>query len=166
MNLDLPVSLSLPFLPPLPLVTIAGTTLALTGALLRYAAYHALGQFYACPNPGPGPCTPRGARHAHALITAGPYAFVRHPGYAGLVLCTTGLVMLHLDVHLGSSGVSWGVGTMSVGMRTVALVCAMLGTVGAIRRIRDEERALRARFKGEWEAWAERVRYRLVPGVY
>lgn len=74
--------------------------------------------------------------------------------------------MLHLDVHLGSSGVSWGVGTMSVGMRTVALVCAMLGTVGAIRRIRDEERALRARFKGEWEAWAERVRYRLVPGVY
>jgi protein-S-isoprenylcysteine O-methyltransferase Ste14 len=68
----------------------------------------------------------------------------------------------------GSSGVaSWGVGEgVSVAMRTVALVCAILGTVGAVRRIRDEERALRVRFKGEWEAWAGRVRYRLVPGVY
>ena len=85
--------------------------------------------------------------------------------------------MLQLDAFMdkvrlgsGSSGVaSWGVGEwvgVSVGMRTVALVCAILSTVGAIRRIRDEERALRVKFKGEWEAWAERVRYRLVPGVY
>jgi hypothetical protein len=183
-GLGLPLSLPLPSPPPLPLAIIAGTTIAFAGAFLRYAAYSALGQFYACPNQGPGPCTPipRGARshahargHAHALITTGPYAFVRHPGYAGLALCTTGLAVLQLDalmdkVYLGSgsSGVaSWGVGEgVSVAMRTVALVCAILGTVGAVRRIRDEERALRVRFKGEWEAWAGRVRYRLVPGVY
>jgi len=170
-GLCLPISLPLLFLPPLPLVAVAGTTLALAGAYLRYAAYNALGQFYACPNRGLGPCVTRGqphARgHAHALITTGPYAFVRHPGYAGLVLCTTGLVVLQLDTLKAHGVGSWsGSGEVSVGMRTVALVCAILATVGALRRIRDEERALRARFKGEWEAWAGRVPYRLLPGVY
>ncbi|KAF8546465.1 hypothetical protein OG21DRAFT_1371148, partial [Imleria badia] len=101
------------------------------------------------------------------LIMTGPYAFVRHPGYAGLVLCTTGLVVLQLDTLKAHGVGSWsGSGEVSVGMRTVALVCAILATVGALRRIRDEERALRARFKGEWEAWAGRVPYRLLPGVY
>ena len=173
-SLGLPLFFSLSFPPPfpLPLATIAGTTLALAGAFLRYTAYDALGQFYACRNRGPGPCTPVpcGAQrgHAHALITAGPYATVRHPGYAGLVLCTTGLVVLQLDALKASDLVPWGavVEWVSVGMRNVALVCAILATVGAMRRIPDEERMLRARFKGEWEAWAERVRYRLVPGVY
>ncbi|KAG8220625.1 hypothetical protein J3R82DRAFT_2883 [Butyriboletus roseoflavus] len=163
MGHDLPSSFPLPFLPPLPLVAIAGTTLAITGALLRRAAYRSLGQFYACPNLGTG--------HAHALITTGPYAFVRHPGYAGLVLCTTGLVVLHLDalkIPMSSSGVSsWGIAErVSVWMRTLALVCAILSTVGAVWRIRDEERALKARFKGEWEAWAERVQYKLFPGLH
>lgn len=103
------------------------------------------------------------------LITTGPYAFVRHPGYAGLVLCTAGLVVLQLDALKGSGVGSWPGGEgagVSVGMRTVALVCAMLATLGALRRIRDEERALRTRFKGEWEAWAERVQYKLAPGVF
>ena len=77
------------------------------------------------------------------------------------MLCTTGLVVL----QVASWGVSKGM-EVSAGMRTVALVCAILSTVGAIRRIRDEERALRGRFKGEWEVWAERARYKLVPGVY
>lgn len=89
-----------------------------------------------------------------------------------------GLVVLHLDLSgvevdsdYGSGGVvqsPWGVWkvSMNAGMRSVALVCAMLGTVGAIRRIRVEERGLRARFKGEWEIWAGKVRYRLVPGIY
>ncbi|KAF8124147.1 hypothetical protein EV363DRAFT_1271670 [Boletus edulis] len=165
--LKLPTPLAFP---PLPLVTIAGTALALTGAYLRYTSYHALGQFYACPNRGEGPCVPRVARsgrgHAHALITTGPYAYVRHPGYAGLVLCTAGLVILHLDALKTGGGEGIGRIGVSVGTRTVALVCTMLGTVGTIRRMQDEERSLRARFKGEWEAWAQRVPYKFVPGVY
>ena len=82
----------------------------------------------------------------------------------------TGLVALHLDelrVYLSSNGVSpWGIGErVSVWMRSVALVCAILSTLGAVRRIRDEERSLKMRFKGEWVGWAERIQYRLVPGV-
>ena len=161
---------------------MTGATLTLSGALLRTAAYRALGQFYACPT-GPGPCpspsrgpgpyTRRGARHAHALITNGPYAFLRHPGYAGLLLATIGFVMLHLDqasLSRGGSGVNVGggvdVGQVCTMMRTIALIGALLGAVGAVRRIQYEEQALRERFKIEWELWAERVRYKLVPGVY
>jgi len=178
--------LSLVSQPTLSLLTVTGITLALTGALLRTAAYRALGQFYACP-PGPGPCpspcrgpgpyTYRGARHAHALITSGPYAFLRHPGYAGLLLSTIGFVMLHLDqvgVGLGAGVPRWGIGVIVGGdvgqvcamMRTVALTGTLLGAIGAIRRIQYEEQTLRERFKLEWEFWAEIVRYKLVPGVY
>ena len=75
--------------------------------------------------------------------------------------------MLQLDVLKGRGVGSWSASEgVSVGMRTVALVCAILATVGALRRIREEEQALRTRFKWEWEAWAERVPYKLVPGVY
>jgi len=167
---------------------IAGTTLAIAGAFLRLEAYDALGQFYACPNPGPNACEPgsnRGKGHVHALIATGPYAFVRHPGYAGLVLCTTGLALSHfgaLGIRLCSYGtwswpLSWAsarvssepallAGSVSAGMRSVALACAVLATVAALRRIAGEERALRARFKGEWETWTQVVRYKLVPGIY
>jgi protein-S-isoprenylcysteine O-methyltransferase Ste14 len=84
------------------------------------------------------------ARHHH-VISSGPYAFVRHPMYSGIMLFFFGVPLL-----LGSW---WGV--------VIAPVFAVLFGI----RARIEERALIEGLPG-YADYAERVRYRLVPGLW
>jgi protein-S-isoprenylcysteine O-methyltransferase Ste14 len=84
------------------------------------------------------------ARHHH-VISSGPYAFVRHPMYSGIMLFFFGVPLL-----LGSW---WGV--------AIAPVFAVLFGI----RARIEERALIEGLPG-YADYAERVRYRLVPGLW
>ena len=84
------------------------------------------------------------ARHHH-VISSGPYAFVRHPMYSGIMLFFVGVPLL-----LGSW---WGV--------AIAPAFAVLFAI----RARIEERALIEGLPG-YADYAERVRYRLVPGLW
>jgi len=84
------------------------------------------------------------ARHHH-VVSSGPYAFVRHPMYGGIMLFFLGVSLL-----LGSW---WGV--------AMAPVFAVLFAV----RARIEERALVEGLPG-YADYAARVRYRLVPGLW
>jgi protein-S-isoprenylcysteine O-methyltransferase Ste14 len=79
------------------------------------------------------------------VITTGPYAYVRHPMYAGAVLYFLGTALL-----LGSA----------YGLALAPVLVALLSI-----RIQIEERALREKLDG-YENYARRVRYRLVPGVW
>ena len=81
----------------------------------------------------------------HRVIDTGPYAHVRHPGYVGLFGWTLGTPFL-----LGS----W-----------CALGPAVLASIAMIVRTALEDRTLRAELEG-YEAYAARVRYRLVPGIW
>ncbi len=81
----------------------------------------------------------------HRVIDTGPYAYVRHPGYVGLFGWTLGTPLL-----LGS----W-----------CALGPAVLASIATIVRTALEDRTLRAELAG-YEAYAARVRYRLVPGIW
>ncbi len=79
------------------------------------------------------------------VISTGPYRIVRHPMYAGATLYLTGIPFL-----LGS----W------LGLLALPLI------VGALTmRIFIEEAALRNGLPGYGE-YADRVRYRLIPGVW
>ena len=79
------------------------------------------------------------------VISSGPYAWVRHPMYAG------GLVMLlGMPVALGSW---WG----------LLVVAAILPTL--IWRLIDEERFLSRELPGYLE-YRNQVRYRLIPLVW
>jgi protein-S-isoprenylcysteine O-methyltransferase Ste14 len=78
----------------------------------------------------------------HQVVTAGPYAYVRHPMYSGALLCAAGVPLL-----LGSW---WG---LAAG--------AFLLVAIAIRAVL-EERTLKAELDG-YADYAKRVRYRLVP---
>ena len=84
------------------------------------------------------------ARDPH-VISTGPYAFVRHPMYSGIMLFFVGVPLL-----LGSW---WGV--------VLAPIFAVLFAV----RAGIEERALVAGLPG-YADYAARVRYRLLPGIW
>ncbi len=85
------------------------------------------------------------AGRAHRVITEGPYRIVRHPMYAGSVLYFVGMPLL-----LGSW---WG------------LLFVPLLVAGIAARAIGEENMLRRELTG-YDAYAERVRYRLVPGLW
>ena len=81
----------------------------------------------------------------HRVIDTGPYAFIRHPGYAlGFPF------FLGIPLALGSL---WG------------LIPATLMSAFLVVRTVLEDRTLRAELPG-YREYAQRVRYRLVPGVW
>lgn len=81
----------------------------------------------------------------HRLVTSGPYAYVRHPAYA---------VAPFLLVGAGLALGSW-----------LAALVGLLMILPLLRRTAREDRVLRERLEG-YGAYAERVRYRLLPGVW
>jgi len=81
----------------------------------------------------------------HIVVTDGPYRFVRHPGYVGVILFE-----LAVPVMLGTL---W------------ALTFGGLIVVLTVIRTALEDRTLRAELEG-YPDYARRVRYRLVPGVW
>jgi len=83
-------------------------------------------------------------RH-HAVIDHGVYAVVRHPMYIGTILFLFGM-------------------TLWLGSTAAALLCFVPTLILAVR-ITFEERFLRQHLPG-YIAYTERVRYRLVPGLW
>lgn len=81
----------------------------------------------------------------HHVITGGPYHFVRHPGYAAFSVV----------------GVSGG---LALGSWLAALV-GLVEFVPILRRTVGEDRILREQLEG-YAAYAQKVRYRLLPGVW
>jgi protein-S-isoprenylcysteine O-methyltransferase Ste14 len=81
----------------------------------------------------------------HQVVTGGPYRYVRHPMYVGIIL-----LFPCMALFLGS----WW-----------ALVPASLIAILMVIRTALEDRTLRAELPGYAE-YAQRVRYRLLPGVW
>lgn len=80
------------------------------------------------------------------VVTSGPYAFVRHPGYSAGIL-----IMIASGIALGS----WLAAAF-----LIALVLPFL-----FYRVLNEDRVLRSELNGYAE-YARRVRWRLLPGVW
>ena len=85
------------------------------------------------------------AERNHHVISTGPYAWVRHPMYSGMMLFFIGVPLL-----LGSW---WGVAMVPVFVVLFAI------------RMRIEERTLIAGLPG-YADYRTKVRYRLVPGLW
>jgi protein-S-isoprenylcysteine O-methyltransferase Ste14 len=82
----------------------------------------------------------------HRLATAGPYRFIRHPIYTGMLgmLLATGLAISH-----GAS----------------LLIAVVVFFTGTIIRMRVEERLLREQFGQEFEDYRKQVAA-LIPGIF
>jgi protein-S-isoprenylcysteine O-methyltransferase Ste14 len=96
-------------------------------------------------NPFAAPVVKIQKERGQRIVTTGPYRYVRHPMYGGALLWFIGLPLL-----LGSW---WG------------LAAAPVFLVLLVIRIRIEEKALRNELQG-YAAYAEQVRYRLVPLIW
>lgn len=81
----------------------------------------------------------------HTVCSSGPYRYVRHPGYVGMIIC-----FLATPVFVGSL---WGV------------IPAMATAVLFVVRTRMEDRTLLQKLLG-YREYAARVRFRLFPGVW
>ncbi len=81
----------------------------------------------------------------HTVVSAGPYRYVRHPGYVGMVAST-----IFQPLILGSV---W------------ALLPAIISVALFVVRTNLEDRALCAELGG-YRDYASLVRYRLIPGVW
>ncbi|KAI0050661.1 hypothetical protein FA95DRAFT_1486732, partial [Auriscalpium vulgare] len=106
-------------------------------------------------------------RPEHKLITHGPYAaYVRHPSYAASLLGAVGMLLLH--VGPGSWFRAVGLLDGSVGWWYAALWTAMNAFIltSLMARAPTEDAMLRDQFREEWDAWAARVPYRVIPGIY
>jgi protein-S-isoprenylcysteine O-methyltransferase Ste14 len=81
----------------------------------------------------------------HTTVTSGPYRFVRHPMYVGILFMSLGMPLL-----LGS----WW-----------AVIPGVLNILLFIVRTALEDRTLQAELPGYVE-YSQKVRYRLIPGIW
>ncbi len=85
------------------------------------------------------------AERGHRVVTSGPYAMVRHPMYVGVIQLLVGV-----PLFLGSG---WA-------FLPVAVMVLLL-----VMRAACEDRMLRNELPG-YEAYTQKTRYRLIPGVW
>jgi len=81
----------------------------------------------------------------HRVIESGPYRIVRHPGYVGGIVLSIGMALV-LDS-------AW------------ALLPAILSAANLVARTWAEDRFLHENLNG-YREYAQRTRYRLVPGIW
>ena len=81
----------------------------------------------------------------HKVIDTGPYAIVRHPGYVSGFLVFIGM-------------------PLSLGSMWASIPAILLCLIVVVRTIL-EDRTLRTELPG-YEEYAQRVRYRLIPGIW
>jgi protein-S-isoprenylcysteine O-methyltransferase Ste14 len=81
----------------------------------------------------------------HTVVSAGPYRYVRHPGYVGLAL-----------FHVGSALI---LGSLPAFIVVLLIICA------TVIRAAMEDKTLQKELAG-YKEYAGRVRYRLLPGIW
>jgi len=82
----------------------------------------------------------------HQLVTSGPYRFIRHPSYCGLLLMSLGVAVGYASL-IGLAGF------------------VLLLIPGFIFRIHVEENLLLTQFGAEYEKYAAHTR-KLIPGIW
>jgi protein-S-isoprenylcysteine O-methyltransferase Ste14 len=84
-------------------------------------------------------------QHGHALVTTGPYRFIRNPSYLGLLV--------------GSLG--WALAFRS----SVGILLTLMLIPPLVARMRAEERLLHSHFGDQYDAYRART-WRLIPWLY
>ncbi|KAG2131629.1 hypothetical protein DEU56DRAFT_453107 [Suillus clintonianus] len=136
---------------------LSGSLAVTIGGLIRLYCVSTLGKCWSWP---------LSIRKDHRLVTNGPYSLVRHPSYTGFLLQYIGLIAMY-----GEQG-SWlrQSGILQVPFMKLPVAINFffyaIGACLAISRPPVEDKMLQSALGKEWDDWAKRVKYRLIPGVY
>ncbi len=109
----------------------------LLGLGLRFWAVHTLGEFFS---------THVLIQHQHQLIMHGPYRWIRHPTYSGLLIALAGA-------------------GLAMGDMLALLLIILLPFIAFTERISNEETAMIQAFGHEYRVYRETT-YKLFPGIY
>jgi protein-S-isoprenylcysteine O-methyltransferase len=118
-------------------LVVGGLAIFSAGVAFRFWAMLVLGRFFTFQV---------SIQDEHRVVANGPYRFVRHPGYTGLLAASAGL------------------GIACSNVLSLALMI-LLPLAGVLVRIRVEERAL-TRALGDAYVTYARGRARLIPGIW
>jgi protein-S-isoprenylcysteine O-methyltransferase Ste14 len=121
---------------PEPALAAVGLLLMIVGMVLRIAAGRALGKWWSLRAE---------IQDGHALVQTGPYRFIRHPAYLGMLIVCLGLPIAFQSV--------WAAVVMAV---------AVWPAVGY--RVQVEDALLERHFGDEYREYAQRTP-RLIPGL-
>jgi protein-S-isoprenylcysteine O-methyltransferase Ste14 len=132
----LPASLTHRFVPAGPGPAFFGTALVLAGLVFSVWARWHLGRNWS------GIVT---VKQGHTLIRSGPYRFVRHPIYTGLLLALAGTAL--------AIGAAYG------------FIATALIFIGFVVKLEAEEARMRETFPAEYADYCRRTA-RLIPGVF
>jgi protein-S-isoprenylcysteine O-methyltransferase Ste14 len=119
-----------------PAVGIVADAATFTGLVIALWARRTLGPMWSA-SPA--------IKEDHTIIDAGPYRFVRHPIYSGVLLMMAGTVAL------------WD--------NRIAVVWFAMAFAGVWVKLRREERLLREFLPEAYARYRARVRWALIPGV-
>jgi protein-S-isoprenylcysteine O-methyltransferase Ste14 len=112
-----------------------GITLMLLGIVLRQWAMAVLGRYFS---------SILGTQKEQRVVDTGPYRFVRHPSYTGVLL---------LQIGIGLSLLSWG----------AVIVIFLLFGIAFGYRIRVEEKILISELGDSYISYMRRTKKRLIP---
>ena len=135
-----------------------GWALLTVGVLIRVTCYREMGKHFTFEIT---------IRKDHRLVTSGPYSVVRHPAYSAVCLIAAGTALCLLGP--GSWLLECGVLNNWVGKAFVLIWLSDLiypPFVMVVLRIKAEDEILKKTFGREWEEWARRTPYALIPGIY
>jgi len=136
---------------------IAGTILVFTGAIIRILCFRKLGRLFTFEI---------SILKEHKLITTGLYRYVRHPSYTGSVIHIIGAPMCHLSAGswLMECGALKSPVVVLLGLFWLSL--AVTRAVYLVIRSKAEDEVLRKEFGKQWDVWAAKVPYRVIPGFF
>ncbi|KAI0648787.1 hypothetical protein C8Q79DRAFT_903887 [Trametes meyenii] len=100
------------------------------------------------------------------LVISGPYAFVRHPSYTGMILLLAGVYMMEFgaDGYMVRCGITAAspVGSLAYSW----MVASVFVVLSLYHRCKVEDVELHSHFKDVWSRYRDSVPYRLIPLIF
>jgi protein-S-isoprenylcysteine O-methyltransferase Ste14 len=118
-------------------LTWVGVAIMISGIVFRQYAISTLGKFFTSTIQ---------IKKDHELIQTGPYRYIRHPSYLGILIMTLGL---------GIALANW----------ISLILCIVLPTIGLMQRIKFEEKELEQHFGKQYQDYMKNT-WRVIPYIY